>query len=253
MGRSYLSLAAAALAYAVILELLLVAAILFFPNFEENIEALRMMAGISALKNIMTQIEDGGVVAYVVGQQFFKGCNTLGTAAAILFAVGAVAGEVHRGTFELWLARPYTRARLLTERYVAGALAVVVPVFLTSATIPALCDHIGEEVEMAPMMLSSVHQSGFLLAVYSLTFLCSTVGSNPTRIALVFLFSTTFSFATYMIEQVTDYSIFRWTDIDDFMEICVNEALLPGKLAVFLGTAALLYVAALVAIRRRVP
>jgi ABC-type transport system involved in multi-copper enzyme maturation permease subunit len=253
MGRSFLFLGGASLAFAVILEVMLVAAIRFFPNFEEHFETLRVLAGISSLQGIMTQIEQGGVVGYVVAQQFFKGCNTLGTAAAVLFAVGAVAGEVHRGTFELWLARPYTRARILAERYAAGALAVVLPIFLTSATIPALCDGIGEEVLMRPMLLCAVQQSAFLLAIYSLTFCLSALGSNPTRIALGVLFASTFSFAIYMIEVVTHYSIYRLADVEVFLRIATDERLPAGQLASLLGASALLYAGAFAALRRRVP
>ena len=252
-GRPFLFLIVAASAYTVILELMLVAAILFFPNFEENIEPLRMMAGISALKGIMTQMEEGGVEAYVVGQQFFKGCNTLGTAAAVLLASGAVAGEVHRGTFELWLSRPYSRTRLLNERYFAGAMAVILPVFLTSATIPALCAHIGEEVELAPMMLCAVHESALLLAIYSLAFFLSAIGSNPMHIALGLLFLFLFSFAIYMIEVVTHYSIYRWTDIEVFMRICLTDQWPTGKFVSLLGTAAVFYGGAIFALNRRVP
>lgn len=253
MGRSIGMLAIASLAYALILEVMLFAAIRFFPNFEEHFDTLRILAGFSSLQGIMSQIEEGGVVAYVCGQQFFKGCNTLGTAAAVLFAVGAVAGEVHRGTFELWLSRPYSRARLLAERYVLGALALCAPVFLTSATIPKLCADIGEEVFMTPMMLCSVQQSALLLAIYSVTFLVSSMGSNPTRIALAMLFTTTFSFAIYMIEVVTDYSLYRWTDIEVFMRICDDGRLPWGRLSVLLGASALAFAGSVLAVRRRVP
>ncbi len=238
MGRSYGGLALASLAYAVILELMLYAAIRFFPDFEEHFETLRVLASISTLQDIMGRIEEGGVVAYVVAQQFFKACNTLGTAAAILFAVGAVAGEVQRGTFELWLARPFSRTRLLGERFLAGALAVVLPVFLTSATIPALCAGIGEEVGLAPMLLCALHQSVFLLALYALAFAASAVGTNPTRIALVLLFATTFSFAIYMIEVVTHYSIYRWVDVEVFLGIAEGQRL-PWPLFLSLGAAVL--------------
>jgi ABC-type transport system involved in multi-copper enzyme maturation permease subunit len=253
MGRSYVQLAIASLAYAVILEVMLFAAIRFFPNFEEHFETLRLLAGISSFQGIMTQIEEGGVVAYVCGQQFFKGCNTLGTAAAVLFAVSAIAGEVHRGTFELWLARPYSRARLLAERYAAGALATVLPVFATSATIPALCDAIGEDVRLAPMMWCSVQQGALLLAVYSVTFLASSMGSNPTRIALIALFATTFSFAIYMVEVVTHWSIYRWTDIEVFVRIAADGELPWGKLGTLLAISAGAFTASVVAVRRRVP
>ena len=253
MGSSARSLVLASLGYALILELLLVPAILYFPDFEENVDALRLAAPIQALKGIVNQIEEGGVVAYVVGQQFFKGCNTLGTAAAVLFAIGAVAGEAHRGTLELWLARPFSRRRLLSERYAAGALATLVPIFATSATIPYLCDLVGEEVDLASMMLCAAHQSALLLAIYSLAFLASTLGSNPVRIALALLFATTFSFAIYMIEVATHYSIYRWTDIQVFMAICDAGALPAGKFSLLIGLCAALFGGSLWAIGRRVP
>ncbi len=253
MNRSVWQTALYALGYTLILEVLLIAAIEFFPNFEEHIEIFSQMAGVAALKTIMIQLEEGGVVAYVTGQQFFKGCNTLGTAAAILFAVGAVAGEAHRGTLEIWLARPLSRNRILTERFVVGALAVVVPVFLTSATIPYLCDRIGEEVFLKPMMLCSIHQSAMLFAIYGVAFFFSTLGSHPTRIALILLFITTFEFAIYMIEQATYYSIFRWTDIEDFMRICDSGELNPKQLAVMFGIGLVFFAGSLVAFQRRVP
>jgi len=253
MGRTYVFLGGASLALTVILELMLVAAIRFFPNFEEHFETLRILAGISSLQGIMTQIEEGGVVGYVVAQHFFKGCNTLGTAAAVLFAVGAVAGEVHRGTFELWLARPFTRSRILAERFATGALAVVLPIFLTSATIPALCAGIGEQVLMRPMMLCALQQSAFLLAIYAVTFCFSALGSNPTRIALSMLFCSTFSFAIYMIEIVTHYSIYRLTDVEVFLRIATDERLPWGKLGSLLAATALFYAGAYAALRRRGP
>ena len=96
------------LGYFVILELMLVGAVLYWPNFEGNLESVRALSSpIPALRDIINDIEETGVFGYISGQHFFKGCNTLGTAAAVLFAVGAVAGEAHRGTLEILLARPY--------------------------------------------------------------------------------------------------------------------------------------------------
>lgn len=253
MGRDLRQLLLYMVGYALILEVLLIAAIEFFPDFEEHLDTFAILASKVGLGGVMDGIVEGGVLGYVVGQQFFKGCNTLGTAAAVLFAVPAVAGEVHRGTLEVWLGRPYSRTRLLTERFVLGALAVVIPVFLTSATVPYLCGRIGEEVLLKPMMLCSLHQSAMLLAVYAVAFFLSTVGSNPTRIALVLLFLTTFEFAIYMIEHATQYSIYRMTDVEVFLRIADTGELPLGKMAALLAIAALGYLASLVAIRHRVP
>jgi len=242
------------LGYALILELMLVGAILYWPNFEENLDSIRSLAApIPALGDLITTIEDTGVYGYIVGQHFFKGCNTLGTAAAVLFAVGAVAGEVHRGTLEIFLARPFSRTRLLSERWLGGALAVTVPVFLTSLTIPALADRIGEVESYGPYLLGAVHQSVFLLAIYSLAFLFSTLGSNPTKIALVLLFLTISGFAIYMIKVVTAWSPYRLCDMEVFLRIDSDGALDLALVLPMLAWSAVLYGTSLFAFRRRVP
>jgi len=242
------------LGYFVILELMLVGAVLYWPNFEGNVESVRALSNpIPALRDLMDEIEATGVIGYISGQHFFKGCNTLGTAAAVLFAVGAVAGEVHRGTLEILLARPYSRLRILTERYVAGALALCVPIFLSSAAIPWLADQIDETVDLQGFLLGAAHQSIFLLSIYSATFLCSTFGSNPTRIALVVLFTTTFLFAIYMIKVVTHYSYYRLCDIRDFIRIEDERALDWSTLGPLLSGSIVLFGVSYAVFRRRVP
>ena len=243
-----------AFGYFVLLELMLAAAILYWPNFEENLAAVRSMASpIPALSDILDTVEETGALGYIMGQHFFKGCNTLGTAAAVLFASGAVAGEVHRGTLELLLARPQSRARILLERWLAGALALAIPVFLTSLTIPWLAARIGEDQDLEPYMLGSVHQTFFLIAVYGLSFLMSALGSNPTRIALIVLFATTFEFAIYMIKVLTHWSLFRLADIEVMIRIADDRALDWGICGPLVGAIAVLFAASLVAFRRRVP
>ena len=253
MRRLLLGLGTYMFAYFVIMELMLVAAVLYWPNFADNVEALRLMAPIPVLKDLVDTLEDTGVIGYVTGQQFFKGCNTLGTAAAVLFAIGAVAGEVHRGTLEILLARPFSRGRILFGRWAAGAFALVVPVFLSSATIPWLADRVDEQLEYMPLMLCSAHQSLFLLTIYTATFFLSSIGSNPTRIAVTMLFLTTFEFAIYMVKKVTHWSLFRLTDVEDFIRI-YDTGRLDWSICGWLVVAtAVLYAASHFAFRRRVP
>jgi len=242
------------LGYFVILELMLVGAVLYWPNFEGNLESVRALSNpIPALRDILDDIEQTGVFGYIAGQHFFKGCNTLGTAAAVLFAVGAVAGEAHRGTLEILLARPYSRLRILLERYLAGALALTLPIFLSSATIPWLTERVDEVVDLEGFLLGAAHQSIFLLSIYSATFLLSTLGSNPTRIALLVLFTTTFLFAIYMIKVVTDYSFYRLCDIRDFIKIEDERALDWATLGPLLAASGVLFGLSYAVFRRRVP
>ncbi|MFT7485496.1 MAG: ABC-type transport system involved in multi-copper enzyme maturation permease subunit, partial [Candidatus Paceibacteria bacterium] len=208
-----------AVAYFVLLEAMLAAALLYWPNFEENVGALKLMAPIDMLKDMVDTLAQGGIEAYVVGQHFFKGCNTLGTAAAVLFSAGAVAGEVHRGTFELWISRPITRNRLLLRRWINGALALTLPIFLTTLTVPWLLGFVDAEVSLYGLMLGAAHQSIFLLAIYSLTFFLSTLFDSPMGIALAVLFLTTLEFAVYLVKVVTHWSLYRFADIEVFMKI----------------------------------
>lgn len=242
-----------ALAYLFVLELGLVPAILFWPSFRDNLGALKAMAPLPMLKDMVDKLGDGGAASYVLGQHFFKGCNTLGTAAAVLFAVGAVAGQVHRGTLEIWLARPVSRSRLLFERYLSGALGTIVPVFLATATIPYLLTHVDEQMDPGGLLAAATHQSLFLLAFFSVSFFLSTVGSNPMRIAFGLLIFSTLEFSLYLVKQATHYSIFRLVDLQAFIRVYNSEKIqipyLVGCLAVIAGS----WIASTIAFARRVP
>jgi hypothetical protein len=211
------SLAWFALGYLVLLEGMLAAAILFWPQFASHVEAIRSMTkALPIMGEMLEQVEDKGVLAYILGQHFFKGCNALGTAAAVLFAAPAVAGEAHRGTLEMWLARPFSRRRILFERYLAGAVALVAPVFLSTLTIPALAARVHELEPLAPYLRCAAHESLFLLAIYGVAFLCSSVGSNPNKIALSLLFLAVFS-SPSTVKKVTHLSFFRLCDMEVLM------------------------------------
>ncbi len=248
-------LALFALAFALLLEAMLAAAILFWPEFSDNLTSIRAMAkDIPILgENVLAKIDDYGFPAYVLVQHFFKGCNALGAAAAVLFAAPAVAGEAHRGTLELFLARPFSRARLLLERWLAGALALTLPVLLTSLTIPLLAAHVDEYEAYGPYLACAAHQALFLLAIYALTFLGSCLSSNPTRIALLFLFVCVFQFAIYMVKIATHWSLFRLCDMDVLLELFEKGRWNAPIVLALLGTIALALLASLFVFQRRTP
>jgi ABC-type transport system involved in multi-copper enzyme maturation permease subunit len=253
MLRELKSIAWRTLAYALVLEAMLAGAILFWPNFKDNIGALKAMMPMKVMKEMVDSLGQGGVVAYVNGQHFFKGCNTLGCAAAVLFAMGAVAGEAQRGTLEIWLARPLSRRRMLLSRYSAGALAVALPVLATTLTIPWLLARVEESVQATPLFLCAVHEALFLLAIYSATFFFSSVGHRPTLIAFAMLFFTTLEFSMYLIQSITHWSIFRLADIETFGRIFSRAALDWRMCVPFAAISALALCGALYAFERRVP
>lgn len=242
-----------ALAYTLVLQALLVAAVLFWPNFRDNLSVLQLMAPIPVMRELGDVLAAGGVEAYVCAQQYFKTCSTLGTLAAVLFAMGAVAGEAQRGTLEIWLARPVSRRRLLLERWTAGALATTLPVYLTSATIPWLLGYVDESMTQKSLFLCSTHQALGLLVVYSATFLLSCLGRRPIAIAFGMLLFTTFQFALYMVKTVTHYSLYRKLDIQTFLEISIKQRLPLGLDAAMVGLIVVLLVASIRVFDRRTP
>jgi ABC-type transport system involved in multi-copper enzyme maturation permease subunit len=253
MGRALHSTFWRGVGFLVVLELMLVPAVLYFPEFQNHANSLKAMAPIPVLRNVIDTLEQGGVFAYVTGQHFFKGCNTLGTAAAVLLACGAIAGEVHRGTFEIFLARPLSRRRILTERWLEGAAAVCLPVVLSTLTIPWLCSLVGHSVAYWPLLLCAVQQCAVLLAVYGVTFFLSTRARAPMGIAFAMLFFTVFQFAVYLVERITHVSLFRLTDVERFLYIQRENGFELWALLPPVGIALVAFVAALVSFERRTP
>lgn len=253
MGREIRANLVRALAASLVLEAMLVAAILFWPDFQANIPAILKMVPGKIMGGFVDAIVRGGAPAYAILQHFFKGCHMIGAATAILFASGAVAGEAQRGTMEIWLARPVTRRRLLVERYALGAAAVAIPVFVTSATIPWLFGFVEERVDLAPFLLGSAHESIFLLAIYSVTFLFSTLGRRPGPIAFGMMLFLALQFAFYLVMEATHVSIFRLADLEDFLAILATGSLAGRILYPLLLFSAACLGASLYAFERRVP
>ncbi|MCK6444993.1 MAG: ABC transporter permease subunit [Planctomycetes bacterium] len=243
----------ATLAITFVIELLLVPAILFWPRFEDKIELLSAMAPLQVLKDQLGYIEQTGVVGYTVAQHFFKVCSTLGVLAAALLSAPAVAGHALRGTLELCLARPLSRRRMLFERWLLGAFALCAPIFLSTATIPPLVARIDETLEQAPLAWCALHQSLFLLAIYSLGFLGSCLSRNPWLVAGAVLFGGLLQFALYMIETATHWSLFRLSDVPTYIDVYQQRALDPQQWIPLAATSAVALGCSFVAFARRVP
>ena len=242
------------LGFFVVLEIMLVAAIYWWPTFEQNIPSIKAIAApIAMLSDLVDQVDQFGVSGYIVGQHFFKGCSALGTAAAVLFAANAVAGEAHRGTMEIWLARPVSRLRLMSERWFGGLFVVIGPVFATSVTVPALLGMFDKTMDMSDLMRCSVHMNAFLAAIYAVSFLWSCHSSEPMRISFVMLFISVMIFALYLVEGVTHYSLYRLVEIKVFMRIITKDAMNWTLLAPMLACTAAAYGLSVRAFLRRVP
>jgi hypothetical protein len=243
-----------ALGLTLVLEAHLVAAILYWPEFAKNAPALRaMIPPIARIRQDFDKLIEGGVFGYVAGQHLFKFSNLVGTVAAVVFAAGAVAGEAHRGTLEIWLARPLSRTRILSERWLQGALALIVPLFATTLTIPWLLTKVDQHCDLAPFLWSVVHFSVFLLCMYGLTFFLSTLGRTPLLLIAGLIFFALLELALYLVEGATHWSIYRLADMDRLLWIQKHGGLDRQVVWPLAGFVVLSFVASLIAFRRRTP
>jgi ABC-type transport system involved in multi-copper enzyme maturation permease subunit len=253
MGRDARSCLWRLVALAVLLELMLVPAVLYWPIFEENVAFAKNLVPFLKGKDVLGVVEVTGFTGYVIAQHYFKGCLLGGVLAAVLFSMNAVAGEARRGTLEIWLARPISRRRILLERWVQGAAALAAPILATSLTIPWLATFVDEPVPYWPLFLSSVHVLGFLLVVYALTFCLSCLGRHPTWIAGGVLSLVLVQSAMYIIEILTHWSVLRTVDIPRYVAIFESGRLDAALVGPMYAAALGLLIASLAIFERRAP
>ena len=104
------------LGYVVILEAALVAAILYWPKFRDNMPAIAKLVPFESLQRLMDSVEIAGYWPYLAVQQWFKGCSLFGLAAAAFLTSGVVARDADQKTAEFLLSRPVSRSRILLTR-----------------------------------------------------------------------------------------------------------------------------------------
>ncbi|MFT4648314.1 MAG: ABC-type transport system involved in multi-copper enzyme maturation permease subunit [Planctomycetota bacterium] len=254
MRRDIISYAVFSLFLFIILQGLLYAAIHWWPAFTENMGALKALASpLPILADQIRLVDKLGAPAYVAGQHYFKACNILGSTAAILFAANAIAGEAQRGTMEVWLARPVSRLRLYSERFIMGQLAIGIPVFLSSLTVPALLETVGTSMSYSDLIRCSFYQWIFLGSIFSVAFAFSALGEQPLKIAFILLFLCIAEFAIYMVKTITNYSIFRWSDIQTYATMIGKNVMPMDRVVIMLAIQVVAFSAGFVIFRRRTP
>jgi ABC-type transport system involved in multi-copper enzyme maturation permease subunit len=210
------------LGFAAILTAHLALIIGLYPKFLEQQSAIMKLA--DAFGGVLQQLTDLAAEkewGYMATQQYFKFADTVGSFVAVLFAAGAVAGEAQRRTLEIWIARPVPRWRLLFERWLSGALAVALPVILSSSLGPLLGAALGVEVEtsLRVWLLAGVHGSSFLLVLYGLAFLVSTRAGDVVRPVLILVLASSAAYAIYFVPVLTSWSPYNLVDPKAFLDI----------------------------------
>jgi len=229
--------------YSILLALNALASILYWPELRDNIPAVIKMIPLEPLQDFFRAMDKYGYWAYLCFQLFWKAAGVFGIAAAGLMGTGIVAREVDNRTAELLLSRPISRASLFFQRWLAGAVLLVLPMFLVSYASILLTPHVQEVIKPATIFAATAYVSLFVLAAYTLTALLSTRFSHQMKAGIVVMGFMLLQFALYMIKQLWDFSLYNLIDLDPLIPITdglfpwTNCLLMSGATMVFYGLA----------------
>ena len=215
-------------AYTVILEIMLIPAILMWPTLRNEAMAIARIVPADFLRRMFEQISesdsDAAYRAYMAVQMFFKGSNITGIACAVLIGTGLIARERENGTLEFLLARPVSRGHVLWSKFWVSALAVTVPIFVTSWTAIPLSWTIEEQLPFWEVTLASIQASAFVLAFLALTMLFSVIFKTQVHVAFVAGAAIVLQVALYFIQEIRVASVFRLSDFDVYGPILAGNA-----------------------------
>ena len=228
------------LVYLLLLELMLVAAVFYWPTLAEQLQRNPAMENLipadfarrwfKAMKN-----PDDGVAypAYMAIQQYFKGCNIVGIACAVLLGTGAFAGERENGTLEFLLSRPISRGRVLAGKVTVMAACVVLPIVLSSLSSIPLSWCIDRDLPLLPTLLAAAHASLFVVAFLLLTVAVSVVMQAQVHVAFAVGGFVVVQVGIYFVQVLRQGSVFRLADFEMFAPIMAGNT---SALRLFLGT-----------------
>lgn len=172
----------------------------------------------------------------------------------IMAASAAVAGEVDRGTVELWLSAPVARWRLLAAKLVALLAGIVVIVAVTVGALAGSALIAGEALSGAGLLWCGAALLSFCIAVGGYTTLISSLLSSRGAAAGI---AAAVTLASYLAGVLSVLS----ADVEALKYVAITSAFHPqqalidravaGEIAVLLAVGALAAAAALVVFERR--
>ena len=202
-------------AYALLLEVLLIPAILLWPSLRQEAAAIGRIIPIQSFKQMFADISqdsDLAYNAYMAVQMFFKGANVVGIACAVLVGTGLIARERENQTLEFLLARPVARSRVLWDKFWVCALGLVVPIYLTSWSSIPLSWLIDENLPFAEITVGATHAAIFIVSFLVLALLCSVLCRTQVHTAFCVGAIIILQVAVYFIQEIRVCSLFMLSD-----------------------------------------
>lgn len=208
-----------ALVYLIILELMLVPAVLLWPTLYEDLQRSALLSSLPGFLQRMGNAmrdsnESFAFRSYMAVQMFFKGVNVAGIACAVLLGTAIVARERENQTLEFLLARPISRARILWSKYWVTAVAILIPIYVSSWSAIPLASHIGWDLPIGEVTLGAFHSSAFVMLFLTFTCLFSVLCRSQVHVAFIVGGLTIVQVCLYFIQSIRRYSLFRLSDFD---------------------------------------
>jgi ABC-type transport system involved in multi-copper enzyme maturation permease subunit len=240
-----------ALGYFVILEGAMVAAIVYWPQFRDNIPAAAKLVPFKSLQDLLTEVANVGFWPYFATQQWFKGCSFFGVAAIAFMGSGIIAREADQRTAEFLLSRPVSRRRILLTRFAVLALATSLPIIVSSVSAVWISRWtVSEYLGWGETVAASIYMSAFMIMLCGSVTLLSVLSTHQFRAGAILVGLSLANFAIYLIESINRFSLFNMIDLWTFMKF--REGAFPtGLLLICIGATAVQLVLADVFFRRR--
>lgn len=220
--KTWNEIAVMTVAYTVVLELMLVPAILLWPELRVSgvLGGLLDLVPMQMFKDIGKGItsNDSAVAygSYMAVQLFFKGVNIVGISCAVLLGTGMIARERENQTLEFLLGRPVDRSRVLFDKFSITSLCVVIPIFLTSWSSVLISWSIDETLDFTGVTIGALHSSIFCLVFLAMTTLCSVLLRTQVHVAFVVGVIIVSQIAIFFIQTIRVASIMMLSDFGTY-------------------------------------
>jgi len=219
-GKTWREVRWMALAYLVILELLCVPVLLWWPDIYSDLQksSLFRNVGFDFAKRMVAGITDNdeelAYRSWVAVMLFFRSTNLVGIAAAVLLGTGLFAREREAQTFEFLLARPVSRGRMLWAKFWPCALCVTLPIFAVNLSAIYWSRRIDLDLPVEPLLLASLHAACFVLMFLSMTTWVSVLCRVQAHVAAWIGALAVIQIGVYLTQRIRPFSLFRLADFD---------------------------------------
>jgi len=224
-GKTWREVRMVALAYLIILEMLLIPVLTLWPEIYADLQrsTLFRSLGVDWIKRLGSGIsnrnEEIAYLNWCAVMLFFRSANLVGTAAAVLIGTGLFARERESNTFEFLLARPVSRSSLLWQKFWPSALVVTLPIFIVNATAIPWSWTLELDLPKWELFLASLHAAIFALAIFCLTMLVSILVRVQAHVAAIVGAFVIVQIGMYLTQRIRPYSLFRLVDFDWYAPI----------------------------------